>query len=81
MGTDYTVYKDNKFELDISEMSNYLQFVIYNPKNDDEDPRFSERFSPEVLAEVAIKMIQAASYWVEDDIKFLADTANKIKEL
>lgn len=69
MGNSYELFKQGNKVLDIDEMSCNFQLTLDDPDN--EVIVQLNNLTPEQLGEIAVKMIHAASYFVEDARAFM----------
>jgi hypothetical protein len=81
MGTEYDLYKDERFgELTISEMSNELELIFDSFSSNHEGHIYcSKSMSPEKLAKILLYGIQICSYWMDTDElkKMISDHVEK----
>ena len=62
MGTSYTIYEDEEKEVSLDEMSNLLQFSIFDKK--EEKYISTKDLEPEVILQSLMKGITSVSYWM-----------------
>ena len=69
MGTEYELYKDNKFgALTIGEMSNKLEFLFEHRKDFNlGDIASSKEMTPEEMAKIFLKGLTVCAYWMDID--------------
>lgn len=69
MGNEYVLIEKDHKQLDLAEMS--CEFELTMDDLDDEVCISIKKLTPEQLGEIAVKMIHAASYFVEDARAFM----------
>lgn len=84
MGSTYELAKiyhgNGETELSLTEMSCKLDIVVVSQKDDEYKSIILDDYTPDQIRNIALKMIQSASYFTEDPDQFMKDTQSMLND-